>query len=185
MDLKRVQKIEKSIGAQYDSETIRILTTPFSKLNRDEKMRHLDERMMLLRNEYLNDDDEICDLFDLLDKMEKYEDMLTIIMYHTALIGKYYDDSYTYVKYNLQYKWDKDVTNFNYMTLDQWLNDFKNVSMELPKYNKLKLCVVDKILTKHNAKIPERNDDYLNKQFDFDQNPYNCETDLDDPDTDD
>jgi hypothetical protein len=176
MDPKRIQKIEKSLGAQYDSETVRILTTPFSKLNHDEKLRHLDERMTLLRNEYQNDDDEICDLFDLLDKMEKYEDMLIIILHHTTLIGKYYNDSYTYVKYNLQYKWDKDITNFNYMTLDQWLNDLKNISMELEKYNKLKLCVVDKILTKHSVKIPERNDDYLNKQFDFGQNPDVCES---------
>lgn len=143
MNLSRLAEIEELRGSAFDSDIKRILTSSFNKLNPDDKNKYLNERMNLLRSDYQTDD-EIAELFVFLDKMDRYEDVMTLIVLHSDLMEEYFHESQSYCKYNIQYKWDKNISNF--ALKDQLLTDLKEISEDLDKYNKLKILVIDKIL---------------------------------------
>ncbi len=143
MNLSRLVEIEELKGSVFDTDMKRILTSSFNKLNPDDKNKYLDERMRLLRSDYQTDD-EISELFVFLDKMERYEDVMKLIVLHSDLMEEYFHESQSYCKYNIQYKWDKNISNF--ALKDQLLTDLKEISEDLDKYNKFKILVVDKIL---------------------------------------
>src|SRR5579872_2445341 len=136
MDNKRLRDIASIRKEEFNPDDIRLLTTDFYKLNLTDKNKSLDLRMKL-RDGDLITEEEACDMFQQFDSLERYADMLLYVTFHTKLLGEFFDETYDYYKYNFQHKWDKNIDTFDFVTVEQWLSDLKNISCELPKYNRL------------------------------------------------
>jgi hypothetical protein len=155
MNHKRIKEFEELKGAEIDPELKILLGTSFNGLSYENKGKVLDARMDLVKHQYLSDD-EICEYFQFLDKVEKYEDMIFITMMHPNVIGEFFNDSYTYSNYNIQYKWNKSIDNFTYDTKDKLLEILKTMSDDFDKYDKLRVVIIDKILQKYVDYVPEK-----------------------------
>lgn len=148
MDNKRLRDITSIRKEEFDSEEVKLLTTDFYKLNLVDRNKSLDLRMKLHDGDLITEE-EVCDMFQQFDSLERYADMLLYVTFHTKLLGEFFDETYDYHKYNFQHKWDKSIDTFSFVTMDQWLGDLKNISRELSKYNKLKILIIDKILKRY------------------------------------
>jgi hypothetical protein len=174
--MQRVKEIEQGHGYEFDEDTRRILCSSFRSLSPEEKTKYLDTRMALLKED-LQSEDELIEIFQLADKVHRYENQLVMITSRPKILAEFYDESYEYSNYNLQHKWDKDLEKLTYLTPTQWLDDLQNISAELEPYNKLKIMIIDKILQKYgitppasapkaNRTNPESDPDFVNMPFD-------------------
>jgi|SRR5579872_1845293 len=142
MYARRVEEIEQ-IKGPYDALLKGLLIGSFNGLSKEDKGRVLDERIKLLVED-LQTEDETTELFVLLDKMERYEDALMVVIMHVKLMADYYHDSRVYYRYNIESEWDRNMDGYG--RKEEVLNDLENVRREMGEYNGLRVMVVEKIL---------------------------------------
>lgn len=148
MNPYQLRKNEHMLGNRYNYESFVILTTPFDQLNAASHQIFLDEWIRMLNYDLLPED-EICRLFNYLDCVNRYEDMTDMICLHPKILSVFFEDTQGLFEYNLEHKWNKSLDDFTHLMVAQYLNDLKDISEELPSDNKLKVCVIDKILEKY------------------------------------
>ena len=83
--MDRIKFIKKMLG-DIDEDKLNLLKSDFEKLNDENKNKLLDFKMELLANDLLVEE-ELYQLFEQLDLMERYSDMLVLIIQQPARIS--------------------------------------------------------------------------------------------------
>lgn len=84
--------------------------------------KYLDTQMKLFNSDSL-DEQSLIMLFERLDLVEKYSDMMRIAISYPEIICRHYDATCDLFKYNITNKWNGDLIETEIMTTDQWKMD--------------------------------------------------------------
>lgn len=105
-----------------EDEEARLLNSKFCNLNHNDKNKYLDIKMKLHCNDLL-DEYETYMTFEKLDQVERYSDMLRLLIAHPRLIANHFDGTSEIFKYNIEHKWNWDLSELTFLTQNQWKMD--------------------------------------------------------------
>lgn len=151
---KSVQKILKD---KIDDDIMSILVADFNKLTNAEKYRSLDIRMLFILNGVLG---VFCvkELFEQLDSMEKYEDMLRIIYKYPDHMCKHFEETSNTYHYNFEHKCYGDLGKMISKSKKKWLGKLIMIVYCVDKkYQNGKLIniLIKKMAERYNINIGE------------------------------
>lgn len=152
MDPARIKYCEDITKTKYESNDKRILSTKYSKLTIEEKNKCCDMKMDLIAED-LQNEEEACALFDQLDNVERYSDMLRLIIQYPELMSAYYEVMSQVSKYNLDQKWDGDLEKLIYVTKNDWLYDLISVVQEKHEMRRIFNLLQSKMKKKYGIDI--------------------------------
>lgn len=122
-----LKKIEEICGECFGEDCTRILTTRFYLLNDADKNIYLDTKLKLLNGDLIVPRD-ICVMFDQLDAMNRFSDLLYITILHPRIISEHFEKTYDSTHYDIVHTWDWDLEKLTKMKKDQWRMDLVEIS---------------------------------------------------------
>ena len=141
IDISSQNYIDNFIKEKFSNEQINLLTSEFSNLNHNNKNEYLNLQMILCRNDLLNYQN-LCILFEQLDLMERYEDIITMVMHYPGIIINHYEVTSEIFRYNIEHKWIWDLNKLTSMSSDQWKMDLFKSQIHLCSILYLKISDV-------------------------------------------
>ena len=150
--MDRIKIYEEAENKKMDENDKRIMESDFKELSSTDKERYLNIKMKLLGWD-LVDEYEIGEMFMQNDELERYSDMLLMIIRYPREIEKIYEETATFYKYNMEYKWDWDLSKLTYMPVKSWIYDLAALCYMSRINKRLKLLLQTKILQKYNMDI--------------------------------
>ena len=84
----------------------------------------LDDSLREARNDMLPEN-EVCRLFELLDEVERYADMFSLLMKYPRTICEHFESTLSSRKYNFDHKWNRNLGTLNSMSDKEWREDMK------------------------------------------------------------
>ena len=144
--VKDLRWIEHVRRIKFTENEIRILYSDFYSLNKDDQLTYIKLRMDILADDLL-DHNELQILFDQLDYVERYQDLLTLIIKQPRITANYFEETSKNIQYNV-IKWDWDLSKFTKLRHHEWMMDLKytleNIKgTELAKLIRSKLPDID------------------------------------------
>jgi|SRR5690606_13218258 len=163
MDLRRLQYISNKFNENFSAEEIRLLTKDFSRLNANEKNQCLDNKLRLMKKDLLIDQ-ELCILFEQLDILQRYHDILSLIIRYPRIIEFHYEATSGLFHYNIKYNWDWNLDNNLFSNPDETKFDLITMLRLKDSNNKkLQQLVLDKLFK--NKNIEEEYANIIKKIF--------------------
>ena len=144
-----------ALNNQPDDKIIKLLISNFKNLSIDNKKIYLDTKIEMLKWDYMREL-EACKLFDELDMVERYSDLLYMIIMHPILIYRYYENNSKNNKYNLNTR--LSVKDINDETYNSYIYDLVNIIHERGLISPLSLVLKKRLFGNEHANLKEEFD---------------------------
>jgi hypothetical protein len=127
--------------------TIVIAVTVLIKYhNKMQSAGQLDKLMKDARLDLLTEQ-ELWILFEQLDMVERYADMLSLLMKYTGSITKHFEATSAVFRYNLQHKWNWDLKTLGNLSEKEWHTDLLLLAKRTYDY-KISKLITDRLANK-------------------------------------
>ena len=150
--MNQIKIFEKYSDEKLSDDLKRILLSNFYDLSETEKNKYLDSKLKFYEWDLINEKDA-CELFDQLDSMERYSDILLLLIAHPVLISGYFEEKSSSHKYNMEHKWDWDLSKLTYVPINSWIYDLSMTSKLINE--KLRTLMRINIMKRYNIDITE------------------------------
>lgn len=139
-----------------DTEEIKLLNSDFTQLNNNDKNKYLNIKLKLMRKDLLVEQ-ELYFLFEELDLVERYNDMLNLLIHYPKYIGNHYEITSDFFNYNIGSKWDWNLDNIENLSIDELKCDLITV-LQLKGSRKMKIqkLVYDKLFKNQDVEEEEK-----------------------------
>lgn len=124
-ELRQMEKMRVN-KKKFTNEELDVLIKNFFSLTAEEKNTYVDVQMSLLTDDLLPIFD-ICLLFERLDMIERYSEVLTILCKYPQLIIQHYEGTGDDFPYNIKNKWDWNLENKPPLKATDWRADLESI----------------------------------------------------------
>ncbi|AYV83692.1 MAG: hypothetical protein Hyperionvirus10_28 [Hyperionvirus sp.] len=135
--------LNELINKHKKSESIEQLSdfifNSYDSLPSSEKNKVIDYFLKLVELDQVPEN-QLTILFELLDKLKRYDDAISLIIKYPQIISNHFEQTYNVFNYNVEHEWNWDLKKLKSMKEQEWRDDLKTTILDNEFVSKYKLA---------------------------------------------